>query len=124
MATMITDECILCGMCEIECPNQSSREGDSGFAINPNLCTECVGFHGVEACQEACPVECCIPDPSFRETEVDLLARAVKIHGEEEIPKLEDLNGETSRFRNDEWDNESDEEAPQYSEEWKPLWDD
>lgn len=124
MATMITTECILCGMCETECPNQAIREGEDGFAINPNLCTECVGFHGVEACQEACPVDCCVPDDNFRESEEDLLARAVKIHGQDEIPKLEDLDETTSRFRNKEWNNESEEEDPQYAEDWTPLWDD
>ena len=65
MATFITDECINCGACEPECPNGAISEGDETFVIDPNLCTECVGFHGDEACQTVCPVECCIPTRRF-----------------------------------------------------------
>ena len=68
MATIITDECINCGACEPECPNGAISEGDETFVIDPALCTECVGFHGDEACQTVCP-ECCIPDEDRRETE-------------------------------------------------------
>ena len=68
MATIITDECINCGACEPECPNGAISEGDETFVIDPALCTECVGFHGDEACQTVCPVECCIPDEDRRET--------------------------------------------------------
>jgi len=64
MATIITDECINCGVCEPECPNTAIDDGNSGgydfYYIDPDLCTECVGFHGEEACQEVCPVDCCI----------------------------------------------------------------
>ena len=105
MATYITDECIDCGACEAECPNSAISPGDGIFVIDPSLCTECVGFHGDEACQAVCPVDCCIPDPGNRETEVDLLARAVKLHPSESFPKVEDLNEETSRFRNPNWIN-------------------
>ena len=48
--------------------------------IDPNLCTECVGFHDYEACQAVCPVECCLPDPNLRESEDALIDRARKIH--------------------------------------------
>ena len=123
MATMITTECILCAMCELECPNQAIREGEDGYVINPNLCTECVGFHGYEACQDVCPVDCCVPDPNFRESEKKLHTRAVKIHGESEIPKLDDLDEKTSRFRNPEWDNEA-EDVPEYADDWTPYWED
>ena len=64
MATMITEECINCGACEPECPNEAISEGEDIYIIDPNLCTECVGFHDYEACQAVCPVECCIPDPN------------------------------------------------------------
>ena len=57
MATLITDECINCGVCEPECPNAAISEGEDFYEIEPDLCTECVGFHGEEACQEVCPVE-------------------------------------------------------------------
>ncbi len=58
MSTLITDECINCGVCEPECPNTAISEGEDFYEIEADLCTECVGFHGEEACQEVCPVDC------------------------------------------------------------------
>ena len=94
MATMITEECINCGACEPECPNEAISEGDEIYVIDPNLCTECVGFHDEEACAAVCPVDCCIPDPSNLETEDVLIDRAKNIHPDQAF-------GETfpSRFR-------------------------
>ena len=100
MATVITDECINCGVCEPECPNGAIAEGEDYYVIDVDLCTECVGFHGEEACQEVCPVDCCIPDEDNRESEGDLLKKAKKIHSDQEFPALDDLTAETSLFRN------------------------
>ena len=58
MATMITNDCINCGACEPECPNNAISQGETIFVIDPNLCTECVGFHDFEACAAVCPVDC------------------------------------------------------------------
>ena len=99
MATHITEECINCGACEPECPNEAISEGDDTYVIDPNLCTECVGFHDYEACQAVCPVECCIPDPERRESEETLLDRARKLHPETNFPPLEALPAGLSRFR-------------------------
>jgi len=104
MATIITDECINCGVCEPECPNTAIDDGSAGgldyFYIDPELCTECVGFHGEEACQEVCPVDCCIPDEDIVETEEELLARANTLHPDDTFPELDALTNETSLFRN------------------------
>jgi ferredoxin len=97
MATMITEECINCGVCEAECPNEAISEGSETFVIDPQLCTECVGFHDREQCAEVCPVDCCVTDPNNLETEDTLFARAQKIHPEA-APALE-LTDATSRFR-------------------------
>jgi ferredoxin len=105
MSTFITDECINCGACEPECPNQAISEGDDIYEIDPKLCTECVGFHGDEACQQVCPVECCVPDSDNREEEVNLLERAIKLHPSQSFPTLEELDETTSRFRNPHWVN-------------------
>lgn len=99
MATHITDECINCGACEPECPNEAISEGDDKYVIDPNLCTECVGFHDYEACQAVCPVECCLPDPNRRESEDDLYGRAKQIHPEKAWPAIADLPADQSRFR-------------------------
>jgi ferredoxin len=122
MATMITDDCINCGACEPECPNQAIRQGDAVFVINPNLCTECVGFYGAEMCQEVCPVACCIPNPGIREDELTLYERAVRLHGADEVTAKEDLDAESSRFRNPDWNDYSDDSAVP-GEDWSPYWD-
>ncbi len=36
MAYKITDECISCGACETECPNQAIKEGETIYVIDPN----------------------------------------------------------------------------------------
>ena len=94
MATMITSECINCGACEPECPNNAISQGDPVYVIDPLLCTECVGFHDYEACAAVCPVDCCVTDPNNLETEEVLIARARALH--------QDVNFEEnfqSRFR-------------------------
>jgi ferredoxin len=95
MATKITEECINCGACEPECPNEAITEGPEIYVINPDLCTECVGFHDEEQCNAVCPVTCCIPDPNNMESEEVLLARAKKIHPD----KTFDSAHLPSRFR-------------------------
>ena len=106
MALLITDECINCGACEPECPNNAIYEGgdswslagitygpneespggskgfvsDSFFYIVPDKCTECVGFHDEPQCAAVCPVDCCVDDPDFRESEDELLAKKDFMH--------------------------------------------
>jgi ferredoxin len=94
MATYITEECINCGACEPECPNEAISEGDDIYVIDPKLCTECVGFHDHEACQAVCPVECCLPDPKHPESEDALFVRAKELH-----PDKEFAEPPISRFR-------------------------
>jgi ferredoxin len=99
MSTMITEECINCGACEPECPNQAISQGEDIFVIDPQLCTECVGFHDEEACAAVCPVDCCIPDPNIPEAEAALFERAQKLHPEKKFPPLGELPAHLSRFR-------------------------
>ncbi len=114
MAIMITDECINCGACEPECPNNAIYEGGVEWAIEdgttikgnvtlldgstvdatdrfspiqedyyyivPDKCTECMGFHEEPQCAAVCPVDCCVPDPDFREPEEVLLGKKAKLH--------------------------------------------
>lgn len=51
MAIMITDECINCGACEPECPNNAIYEGgmEWRFADGTDLKGHVVGFNGSEA---------------------------------------------------------------------------
>ena len=51
MAYVISDECVACGTCEVECPVGAISEGDGKYEINPDECVEC------GTCAEACPTE-------------------------------------------------------------------
>ena len=96
MATMITEECINCGACEPECPNDAITQADEIYVIDPLLCTECVGFHDYEACAAVCPVDCCVTDPNNVEMEEALIGRARVIHTDTDFG-----DSFESRFRED-----------------------
>jgi len=84
MAYKITDECISCGACEPECPNEAISEGETIYIIDPNKCTECVGSHESSKCVEVCPVDCCILDEEHAENKEQLLEKWRKSHPGEE----------------------------------------
>lgn len=101
MAIRITDECINCGACEPECPNNAIYEGGNDWAlagvsygpgdeapsgasgffsrdyyyIVPDKCTECVGFHDEPQCAAVCPVDVCLHDPDHVESREELLEK-------------------------------------------------
>ena len=99
MATRITPECINCGVCEPECPNDAISEGEETFQIDPSLCTECVGFHASEQCAEVCPVGACVTDPDNAETEAVLFERVKQVHPDKAESLV--LSAAASRFRRD-----------------------
>ena len=81
MAYKITDDCISCGACEPECPNQAISEGETVYVIDPDRCTECVGAYESSRCAEICPVDACVPDDTQkRESRTQLLERWKKLH--------------------------------------------
>lgn len=82
MALMINDECANCGVCQAECPNDAISEAEDKYVINPDKCTECVGFFDEPQCAAVCPVEACVRDPNRMETREELLAKKVRLHGE------------------------------------------
>ena len=55
MARQITDECINCGACEPECPNEAISEGDDVYVIDAEKCDECAE-RDEPACVAVCPV--------------------------------------------------------------------
>jgi ferredoxin len=97
MATRITEDCINCGACEDECPNGAISMGPETFVIDPELCSECVGFSGQQMCALACPPEVCIQDSDRIESEDVLFARARKLHPEQAAGLT--LDASTSHFR-------------------------
>ena len=81
MALKILDSCINCDMCEPECPNQAITLGDVHYDIDPGKCTECVGHYDKPTCEAVCPIDCIELDADHVETEEELLAKFVKMHG-------------------------------------------
>ena len=80
MAYLITDLCIMCGLCAAECQNGAITQGDESFVIDPDKCTECVGAAPSPKCVGECTSEAIVPDPSRRETEKQLLAKWQALH--------------------------------------------
>jgi ferredoxin len=81
MAKKINGECIVCGACEPECPNEAIRNADTIYVIDAAKCTECVGAYEQPRCIEVCPIEdCIIPDPDHPETQVELEQKYSRLH--------------------------------------------
>ncbi|MCJ7769167.1 MAG: YfhL family 4Fe-4S dicluster ferredoxin [Dehalococcoidales bacterium] len=80
MAFKITEDCISCGACETECPNQAISEGETIYIIDPDRCTECVGSHDTQQCADICPVDSCIADPEHVGTREQLLEKWQGLH--------------------------------------------
>ncbi len=55
MAHVITEECVNCGACEDECPEDAISEGDDIFVIDAEACTDCGN------CVDVCPSEAIVP---------------------------------------------------------------
>lgn len=81
MALIINEECVNCGVCEPECPNEAISEGEDIYVINPAKCTECVGAYEDPQCVDVCPVDCILPDPDHHETPEELKAKYEQLHG-------------------------------------------
>ena len=57
MAYIISNECIACGACEVECPVECIAMGDEGiYVIDESECIDC------GTCLSVCPVEA--PQPN------------------------------------------------------------
>jgi ferredoxin len=81
MAYQITDECINCGACEPECPNQAISAGDERYVVDFNKCTQCVGHFDEPQCAAVCPVDSCKPDPNHVESKEELQAKFNRLKG-------------------------------------------
>ena len=80
MAYKISEECLSCGVCEPECPNQAISMEDVAYQIDPERCTECVGFFDEAQCVSVCPNGAPGPDPANKESKDSLLAKKNKLH--------------------------------------------
>ena len=81
MAMKILEDCISCGACEPECPNEAITQGDTVYLVAAEKCTECVGAFDTPKCVEVCPVDgCIVQDPDHSETKDQLLEKYNKLH--------------------------------------------
>jgi len=81
MAMVINEDCISCGACEPECPNEAISQGDTIYVVDVVKCTECVGAFDSPKCVEVCPVDgCIVKDPAHPETHEQLEAKYQKLH--------------------------------------------
>jgi len=55
MAYTITDDCVSCGACTSECPNDAISEGADKYVIDPDACVDC------GACADVCPSDAISP---------------------------------------------------------------
>lgn len=112
MALLITEECIACGACLPECPNEAifetrsdaeakgyhvsegQGEGDSIYVITYERCTECVGHYDEPQCAAVCPVDnCCLPDAAFPESVEALLDKARALNPDKHIEESKVWSG-------------------------------
>ena len=80
MAYKITGERISWGACEAECKNDPISEGETSYVVDPDKCTECVGYFESSKCAEVCPVDACVPDPDCKESTEQLLEKWHRLH--------------------------------------------
>ena len=93
MSLKISEECINCGACQPECPNEAIFAGGEDYEFNgktnpalsqdfyyiaPEKCTECIGFHDEPMCASVYPTDYCVKD--LVESKDALLARAKALH--------------------------------------------
>ncbi len=94
MAVKITDDCIACGACEAECPNNAIYEAGTPWVMGneehealdndrtyivPDKCTECVGFHDEPQCIPSCPTEAIVLDEDKNESKEELMQKKLKL---------------------------------------------
>ena len=56
MSHRINEECIACGVCQLECPERAISEGDERSVIDAAKCSDC------GTCAEVCPTGACLPE--------------------------------------------------------------
>ena len=98
MSLKINEECINCGACQPECPNEAiyvggedyEYKGDTGSALSQDFyyivsekCTECVGFHDEPMCASVCPTDACVKDAE--ESKEALLEKAKALHPDKQF---------------------------------------
>jgi ferredoxin len=81
MALLINDDCTACDACKPACPNDAISVGAPIYLIDPLKCTECVGAEDEPQCMLVCPADCIVPNPDFKESKEELMAKYQSLHG-------------------------------------------
>jgi cobalamin biosynthesis Co2+ chelatase CbiK len=71
---------VKCGTCELKCPNWAISEGDEIYVIDPDKCTECLGFYDSPKCVETCPVNAVQLNKDLGEDYDQLMAKWHRLH--------------------------------------------
>ncbi len=103
MALKISEDCINCAACEMECPYDAIYPGgvnwrkienkylhfctdetlkdefysDTHYYIVPDECTECIGISDIPRCMKMCPISGIIPDEKHWESEEHLFSKKI-----------------------------------------------
>ncbi len=72
VSLLVSQECIACDACREECPTEAIDENDPIYSIDPDRCTECVGYSDEPGCVSVCPVDAIVPDPHNTESPEEL----------------------------------------------------
>lgn len=56
MAYVISEDCVMCGSCEAECPAGAISQGDDRYVIDADSCLDC------GSCAAVCPNEAISPE--------------------------------------------------------------
>lgn len=65
---------------KVDANDSQEPVSDEFYYIVSGKCTECMGFHEEPQCAAVCPVDCCVDDPDYRETEEELYAKKEWLH--------------------------------------------
>ncbi len=66
---------------EVDADEKFEAKSDEFYFIVTDKCTECQGFHDEPQCASVCPVDACVPDNDHKESEEQLMAKKVWLHG-------------------------------------------
>lgn len=82
--TELEGDVVLTNGKEVNADEIQEPVSDEFYYIVPDKCTECEGWHEEPQCAAVCPVDCCVPDDEYEETEEELLEKKALMHPSEE----------------------------------------
>ena len=65
---------------EVDADHENEPVDMDIYYIVTDKCTECKGFHDEPQCAAVCPVDCCVDDENWRESDEELLVKKDSMH--------------------------------------------